>query len=327
MLDSGANIERQIQFYQRKYELNPHSRAFAPLADLYRKAGRLEEAIEVLEAGLTEHPRYVSALVILARCHVDAGRPAESGEAFARVLALDPDNLVALKSLAEMALAADDAARGAALLERVVFLDPTDEPAAARLEQLRGGAAPPTAPAPATPGNVLLDHNAVALAPNGEAVAPVAPDVADVAAVPEVAAAPEVTAAPDVAAVPEVATVPAEPEAAAAPEPAAVPVTEPEPASPVPERQSFATRTLAEIYLAQGYREKALTVLREILARHPERDDVAAKIAEIESQPAGSVPAGAPATTIVAAPPLPATENRLHFEAWLGRVAKPEEDS
>ncbi len=79
MLDSGANIERQIQFYQRKYELNPHSRAFAPLADLYRKAGRLEEAIEVLEAGLAEHPRYVSALVILARCHVDAGgRPSRA---------------------------------------------------------------------------------------------------------------------------------------------------------------------------------------------------------------------------------------------------------
>ena len=141
MLDSGANIERQIQFYQRKYELNPHSRAFAPLADLYRKAGRLEEAIEVLEAGLAEHPRYVSALVILARCHVDASRPTESGEAFARVLALDPDNLVALKNLAEMALAADDTARGAEFLERVVFLDPTDELAATRLDTLRGGVA------------------------------------------------------------------------------------------------------------------------------------------------------------------------------------------
>jgi tetratricopeptide (TPR) repeat protein len=304
MLDSGANIERQIQFYQRKYELNPHSRAFAPLADLYRKAGRLEEAIEVLEAGLAEHPRYVSALVILARCHVDAGRPTESGGAFARVLALDPDNLVALKNLAEMALTADDNDRAAEFLERVVFLDPTDEFAATRLEALRGGVATsaPAEPKPAPVDGESPDIAAVAMPTpadttesNTGVVLPVAGEdaVADCAAA-ELATNGDAVAESDVL-------------------------------SPVLERQSFATRTLAEIYLAQGYREKALTVLREILTRHPDRSDVAAKIAEIQSQPSSSVASGAPATPDVAAPPPPATENRLHFEAWLGRVAKPEE--
>jgi tetratricopeptide (TPR) repeat protein len=304
MLDPGANIEQQIQFYQRKYELNPHSRAFAPLADLYRKAGRLEEAIEVLEAGLAEHPRYVSALVILARCHVDAGRPIESGEAFARVLALDPDNLVALKNLAEMALTADDNARGAEFLERVVFLDPTDELAATRLEALRGGVATsaPAAPKPAPEDGESPDSAAAAMPASADETAPttgMARPAAGVDAVVDCAAA----------------------------EPAAIgeAAAEPEVVSPVLERQSFATRTLAEIYLAQGYREKALTVLREILTRHPDRSDVAEKIAEIASQPASSVVSGAPATPAVASLPPPATENRLHFEAWLGRVAKPEE--
>lgn len=304
MLDSGANIERQINFYQRKYELNPHSRAFAPLADLYRKAGRLEEAIEVLEAGLAEHPRYVSALVILARCHVDAGRPVESGEAFARVLTLDPDNLVALKSLAEMALAGLDNARGAEFLERVVFLDPTDELAATRLETLRGSAGSPAPATPKPPDDESPDSADVALPPRADAVEPTAG-----------------TAVPVVG------------EEAVADEPSSEPAAdsgtpaEPEVVSPALERQSFATRTLAEIYLAQGYREKALTVLREILSRHPDRSDVAAKIAEIQSQPASSVATGASATPAVASPPPPATENRLHFEAWLGRVAKPEEGS
>ncbi len=305
MLDSGTNIERQIQFYQRKYELNPHSRAFAPLADLYRKAGRLEEALEVLEAGLAEHPQYVSALVIMARCHVDAGRAAESGEAFTRVLALDPDNLVALKSLAEMALAGGDDARGASLLERVVFLDPTDEPAAERLETLRGGAvASPAGPeetGQAAEPPEAPEHAAVALPPPA-AEAEHAPQTA-------VATAPEAVAEA----------------AAAAPTPDGEGVSDREAVSPVQERQSFATRTLAEIYLAQGYREKALTVLREILARHPDREDVAAKVAEIESQPPAAVPAGPSAPPSAASPPPPATENRLHFEAWLGRVAKPEE--
>jgi len=302
MLDSGANIERQINFYQRKYELNPHSRAFAPLADLYRKAGRLEEAIEVLEAGLAEHPRYVSALVILARCHVDAGRPVESGEAFARVLTLDPDNLVALKSLAEMALAGLDNARGAEFLERVVFLDPTDELAATRLETLRGSAGSPAPATPKPPDDESPDSADVALPPRADAVEPTAG-----------------TAVPVVG------------EEAVADEPSAEPAAdsgtpaEPEVVSPALERQSFATRTLAEIYLAQGYREKALTVLREILTRHPDRADVAAKITEIESQPTIAAASGVPVTPAVAPPPPPVTENRLHFEAWLGRVANPEE--
>ncbi len=304
MLDSGTNIEQQIQFYQRKYELNPHSRAFAPLADLYRKAGRLEEAIEVLEAGLAEHPRYVSALVILARCHVDAGRPTESGEAFTRVLALDPDNLVALKNLAEMALAADDNARGAEFLERVVFLDPTDELAATRLDALRGGVA---TPAFAESKPVPVDDES----PDSAAMAMPAPtDVTEPTTGAALPLAGE-DAVADCAAAEPVATG----EAAA----------EPDALSPVQERQSFATRTLAEIYLAQGYREKALTVLREILSRHPDRLDVVAKIEEIQSQPSSSAPSGAPAPQALASSPPPATENRLHFEAWLGRVAKPEE--
>ena len=302
MLDSGANIERQINFYQRKYELNPHSRAFAPLADLYRKAGRLEEAIEVLEAGLAEHPRYVSALVILARCHVDAGRPVESGEAFARVLTLDPDNLVALKSLAEMALAGHDNARGAEFLERVVFLDPTDELAATRLETLRGSGGSPAPEAPKSPDDESPDIAAAPMPPPADAAEPTAGTAVPIAG--------EEAVANNAAAEPvAIGEAPAEPEVV----------------SPVLERQSFATRTLAEIYLAQGYREKALTVLREILARHPDRTDVAAKIAEIESQPASSVASSALATPAVALPPPPATETRLHFEAWLGRVAKPEE--
>ncbi len=103
MPDSATDIERQIQFYLRKYELAPHSRAFAPLADLYRRAGRVEEALEILAAGLVEHPQYVSALVIRGRCHVDAGQSEAADKAFQRVLELDPENLVALKQLASLA--------------------------------------------------------------------------------------------------------------------------------------------------------------------------------------------------------------------------------
>lgn len=289
MQESSASLARQIEFYQRKYELSPHSRAFAPLADLYRKAGRLDEAIEVLAGGLSEHPRYVSALVILARCHLDAGRAVEAGSAFGRVLELDPDNLVALKQLAELAEVAGDRQQAAAFLERVIVLDPTDEQATERLEDLRrpGGAAAAEEQAGASdasragPKGAVETAGAMAHAPGaGTGTAAMGGQA------------------------------PAGPDAQRG------------------ERQSFATRTLAEVYLAQGYRDKAVAVLRQILARHPERSDVAAKIAEIENLPAESIaslssaePAAVPTAPGVGPP------SREHFDAWLKRITKPEERS
>ena len=49
----------------------------------------------------------------------------------------------------------------------------------------------------------------------------------------------------------------------------------------------FVTRTLADIYLAQGHRDKALRILYQVLAAHPEREDIVARIA----RPGGSAPA------------------------------------
>lgn len=48
----------------------------------------------------------------------------------------------------------------------------------------------------------------------------------------------------------------------------------------VPET-SFATLTLVDIYLAQGYRAKAMMALRQMLQREPDRADILEKIAEI----------------------------------------------
>jgi hypothetical protein len=49
------------------------------------------------------------------------------------------------------------------------------------------------------------------------------------------------------------------------------------------DRESLATKTLADIYLAQGYRDKALHVLHRILERQPDRDDIRAKIVSLET--------------------------------------------
>ena len=66
------NTSKQIEYYRAKYKLNRQSRVFAPLADLYRRDGRLVEAVQLLKEGLKFNPGYVSALVVLGRCYMDA---------------------------------------------------------------------------------------------------------------------------------------------------------------------------------------------------------------------------------------------------------------
>ncbi len=46
---------------------NPGSRLFTRLAEIYRRQGRLQEAVEVLERGLVLRPQEVGARLLLAR--------------------------------------------------------------------------------------------------------------------------------------------------------------------------------------------------------------------------------------------------------------------
>jgi tetratricopeptide (TPR) repeat protein len=105
---------------------------------------------------------------------------------------------------------------------------------------------------------------------------------------------------------------------------AAAPAAE---AGPAPR---FLTQTLAEIYLAQGHRQKALAILRRLLAEHPERDDVAREIAALEAVDAtmeatagATVPAGkdtAPGAGSASGGVATAADpNRARFEAWIDR--------
>ena len=47
-----------IQRYEQTLLEDPQSRAFAPLAEVHRKAGRLDDAINVARAGLELNPGY-----------------------------------------------------------------------------------------------------------------------------------------------------------------------------------------------------------------------------------------------------------------------------
>ena len=56
-----------------RYRAAPESHVFAPLADACRKAGMVEEALDIYEKGVRSNPDYTSGHVVRGKCHFDLG--------------------------------------------------------------------------------------------------------------------------------------------------------------------------------------------------------------------------------------------------------------
>jgi hypothetical protein len=76
----------------------------------------------------------------------------------------------------------------------------------------------------------------------------------------------------------------------------------------------FQTRTLADIYLGQGHRQKAISILRRILEVHPERTDIAEEIEALKSGATADVPPSAGAAK------AEDSLDRDRFDAWVQRT-------
>ncbi|HEX6323819.1 MAG TPA: tetratricopeptide repeat protein [Vicinamibacterales bacterium] len=92
----------RIEDLERRVRQDPSSIAFGALAEEYRRAGRLEEAIAACRAGLERHPSYLSARVTLGRALQEIGDTGDARAEFSYVLSLAPDNLAAIRGLAEL---------------------------------------------------------------------------------------------------------------------------------------------------------------------------------------------------------------------------------
>lgn len=130
-------VENEIAALAEKFARNPTSRIFAPLADAYRRAGRIDEAIDVCQRGLRHHPDYLSGQLVLARTYYDRGDLDMAANVFRQVLAGDARNLIALRALGEIAQAREDSAGAIAWYERALEVEPANPELQERLEGLR----------------------------------------------------------------------------------------------------------------------------------------------------------------------------------------------
>ena len=163
----------RIDELRKKFEENPR-RYFAPLANEYRKAGDIEQAIAICREYLPQQPGHMSGHIVYGQALYEARQFEESKAVFETALSLDPENLIALRHLGDIALVIGDSEAARGWYRRVLEADPRNEDIQAQLAKLDSGegataAAPAAAPAAGNPA---------ASAPTPVASAPAVPAAA-----------------------------------------------------------------------------------------------------------------------------------------------------
>src|SRR5262249_10266287 len=130
----------------------------------YRKAGLIDNAVELCQNGLKLHPDYVSAYIVYARCLVDKKDDAAALGVFKQVLDLDRENIIALRGLAELAERTGKYDEAVEWLTRLLNADPMNGDAAEALARAKGklassgSASPDAATAPMTKPDFAVEH-------------------------------------------------------------------------------------------------------------------------------------------------------------------------
>jgi tetratricopeptide (TPR) repeat protein len=319
----GFTLSPEIEKYIESLSKDPKSRVFAPLAEAYRKGGLLDEAIQVAQDGLKFNPSYVSGRMALGRAYYDKGMKTEAREELEKVVKSAPDNIMAHKILGEIYQGEGRAGEAVRSFKIVLALNPTDKEVSEALDILEGRKPPPPVPAePAVAPSVKKEEvkaepekivPEVAEAEESQEEAESFDGLDETFN--EFEEAPPETAEKEVEMKEEAESAPAgEPEALRAEvrdkiprrepleqaqmpssesgvEIEAEPLGEPEIAEteahqvqPEAGREELATVTMAELYLKQGYPEKALNVYQDILTSDPDNLEIKKRIEELSGE-------------------------------------------
>lgn len=124
----------RLEELRQRLAEEPDSRLFVQLAEEQRRHGQLADAVTTLRHGIERHPTYVSARLLLGRCHLEAGRPREAIPELEQVLERDQSHPLAQKLLAEAYLEVGDGAAAAGHLDLYALWNDTDP----EVDELRG---------------------------------------------------------------------------------------------------------------------------------------------------------------------------------------------
>jgi tetratricopeptide (TPR) repeat protein len=140
MVEDAISFWTDIQRYENMLAADPRSYCFAPLSELYRKLGLLDDAVSVAEKGCKMHPDYAGGFFALGSALSDKGIKDQARQALERAVELKPDSPQALKLLGQLHVEAGAIDRAKVVLKRLLQQTPDDTESALLLQSISPGA-------------------------------------------------------------------------------------------------------------------------------------------------------------------------------------------
>lgn len=273
MQPSAESFWSEIKMYEEKLKNDPASYCFAPLVEVYLQAGLLDDALAVARAGVKRYPGYVAGQIALARtCH-QKGLVDECRKALEIVVGAVPDHAEAQRMLARLYAESGSSHDAICILQTLLDFNPDDMSAKLELESLRRKFA---ATLPEYDDLELIELTEADIFEDEpeeqdqlvERLKPAAHKIDDPWSGITAAASAFVETA-QVA--PELDAVWSVPEQQLVEENRSQDQSDP-----------LVTPTLAELYVSQGFFDKAIEIYRTILATAPENKGALDRLAELE---------------------------------------------
>ncbi len=136
MEEQKTSFWSEIKKFEDTLSKDPASFCFAPLAELYRRVGMLDDAIAVAENGTAQHPEYVGGYLVLGRAYSDKGMTSQAREVLERVVRFTPENLLAQKCLSNIYIDSGENVLARKSLGALLTANPADTESRILLESL-----------------------------------------------------------------------------------------------------------------------------------------------------------------------------------------------
>lgn len=102
MMPDTASLWAAAKRFEGILRSDASALSFAPLADIYRRLGLLEDAIDTARKGCGLHPAFAAGQMALANALLESGDNEEALKALEAVVRITPENIEAQRLLAEL---------------------------------------------------------------------------------------------------------------------------------------------------------------------------------------------------------------------------------
>ncbi len=254
MNKESASFWADIKKYEDMLAADPNSYCFTLLSELYRKLGLLDDAINIAKRGIEAHPEYIGGYVAVGRAYFEKGMKEECINALEKVVQATPENILAQKLLSQIYVERGDVESAIKSLSIIELLNPDDVESSLMLEALRKNAAR---------DEDVSEIEADTALSSGEEIAV---DYEEFVFLDEIGEAeiPEEQA-----------------------EELSECMNELQDTGAFPEKGPLATATLAELFVSQGFLDRAINVYAELLENEPDNERFGDRLKELESLAAG----------------------------------------